>query len=137
MSKPSIQFTLEELQLIRRVLGFADGGLPIKDNQGNSIYPTVATQEMAADLIERLHADGVSQAAGLYTTFNPEADLKGKRVLIWQERSDGYAYQIRGPVSAVLGSDSEGWSVAMGDIVLGPFTREELKASCQIELDLP
>lgn len=134
---PDIEFSYEELQLIKRVLGFATVNIPITDPTGNSIYPTVSTQDKAQELIERLDSLGVPNAAGLYTTFNPETDLKGKTALIWQQREDGYDYQIRGPVTAVLGSDAEGWSVAMGDIVLGPFTRESLKASCQIELDLP
>ena len=133
---PDIAFRYEELQLIKRVLGFATVDLPITDPSGKSIYPTIETQEMAQSIIDYLRENGVSDAVGLYTTFDPEEDLKGKVAMIWQERDDGYTYQIKGPVTAVLGSDQEGWSVALGDIVLGPFTREKLKSSCQIELDM-
>ena len=125
------EFNTEELQLIKRVLGFATSSVPISDNAGNKIYPTLSTQDKAEELLRRLDQAGVEDAKGLYTTFDPETDMKDKIALVWHEKDD-YVTQVKGPVTAVLGSDEEGWSVAMGDTVLGPFTREDLKASSQI-----
>lgn len=125
------EFNTEELQLIKRVIGFATSPVPIEDNAGNKIFPTLATQKLANEILDRLEEDGVKNAPGLYTPFDPENDFKDKVALIWHEK-DGYVHQVKGPVTAVLGSDEEGWSVAMGDTVLGPFERNELKASSQI-----
>ena len=131
-----IDFTEHELKVIKRVLGFATVNIPVKDGAGHSIYPTVDTQKTAQELIERIDSLGVPDSPGLYIAFDPQNDLKDKIALIWQERADGYVYQIKGKVSEVQGSDIEGWSVLMGDVTMGPYSREELKRSCQIELDL-
>lgn len=131
----NVDLSDKETVLLTRVLGFAIGDVPIADNHGNQLYPSDDTRKTASDLERKLlELNVMFPPSGMFFMFDPERDLLGKTVTAWKV-SEGYTHQVKGPVTAVLGSDEEGWSVAFDATVLGPYTREELKKSSQVELE--
>ncbi len=79
-----ITFSDTELQLIQRVLFFAEGDLPISDRKGNTLYPTQSTIKLTRSLLARIEAAGIEVASGLFTPFDPNS-LKDRITTVWQE----------------------------------------------------
>lgn len=128
-----MELTDRDLELIKRVLKFAQLQFPIEDAIGNRLYPTQATKLLATDLEERLDQAGVEDAPGLFTPFDP-LELKDK-IITARYLGNGYEHTLKGKVSDVYENDDETWTLEFGAIKFDYMNREELQTNHYVELE--